>query len=205
MNRVLANVLAGVLLFTGPFGAVASDGAQAQNIVQTATEKMLGLLRTEEVKNDPSLLAQKVDEIIVPNIDFYAMTRLALGKSWGDANPEQHQLLIGEFQQLLIGTYTKTLRQYTDEKINFLPYEASAKPNRAIVRSEFVPSGGASIPVDYKLRHKDQTWKIYDIKVDGISLVTNYRSSFAAQVQQGGIDNLIASLKEKNASGEDQQ
>jgi len=97
----------------------------------------------------------------------------------------------------LLRTYSKSLAEYRDERIEFLPYEPSQKKNRAVVRSMFYPSGGQPVAVDYRLRNKNG-WKIYDIKIDGISLVKNFKSSFSSEIEQSGVDGLIASLQAKN-------
>jgi phospholipid transport system substrate-binding protein len=177
-----------------PLAAAADEAAQA--LVVDNTNAVLEALKAnrERVQSDPGYVEDLVTESIVPHLDFPIMTLLAVGKKhWKSADAEQRKTLVNEFRTLLLRTYSKSLAEYRDQRIEFLPYEPSAKKNRAVVRSKFYPSGGQPVTVDYRLRNKNG-WRIYDIKIDGISLVKN----FPAEIEQSGIDGLIASLQAKN-------
>jgi len=197
MTLTLRKALLPLLLFV-PLAALADEAAQA--LVMDNTNAVLEALKAnrERVAGDPQYVEQLVTEKIVPHLDFQIMTLLVVGKThWKSADATQRKTLVAEFRTLLLRTYSKSLAEYRDERIEFLPYEPSQKKNRAVVRSMFYPSGGQPVAVDYRLRNKNG-WKIYDIKIDGISLVKNFKSSFSSEIEQSGVDGLIASLQAKN-------
>lgn len=198
MSPSIRRALIPLLLCCLPLTAVADQAAQA--LVVENTNAVLAALKAnrERVASDPSYIDQLVAEKIVPHLDFTVMTVLAVGtRNWKGASATQRTTLVNEFRQLLLRTYSKSLAEYRDQRIEFLPFEPSQKKDRAEVRSRFFPSGGQPVAVDYRLRNKNG-WKIYDIKIDGISLVKNFQSSFNSEIEQSGIDGLIASLQKKN-------
>jgi len=191
---VLAGLAGG---FAGP--AVAADHP-AQTMVEEAVGQVIEVLdnRADELAADPELLARTVDQYIVPYVDFNTMTKLAVGKFWRDADATQKTELVTEFKSMLMNTYAGALKEYENAKISFEPFRAESRDDRAVVRSTFRQSGTGDVPVQYKLRDKDG-WSIYDIEVDGISLVTSYRSAFANEISRGGVAGLLDTLKERNA------
>lgn len=182
-----------------PAGARAAEHP-AQDMVVSSTNEMLEILRNEsdEKLNDADFLKQKVEEIIVPNLDFQTMTKLAVGKYWRDADDQQKTDLVLQFKQLLLNTYTGALTEYKGGEIVFQPFRPEERDDRAVVRSTFDQPTGQDVPVQYKLRDRDG-WLIYDIEVNNISLVTSYRTAFANEINRGGIDGLLATLKKRNA------
>jgi len=181
-------------------GAHAADQHPAQALVEKSTAELIALLRDEgeRISEDPEFLAAKVEEIVVPNIDFDTMTKLAVGKFWRRAKPEQKTALVSEFKLLLLNTYTGALTEYKGESIKFQPFRPEKREDRAVVRSVFDRSGSDDVPVVYKLRDRDG-WSIYDIEVNSISLVTSYRTAFQNEISQGGIDGLLETLKKRNS------
>lgn len=184
---------------------IASGTAQAaehpaQTMVVDAITAMLDVLKNDgdKMKVDPEYLQSKVDELIVPYLDFDTMTKLAVGKFWRRADAAQQVELVKEFKTLLLNTYTGALTEYSGETITFEPFRPEEREDRAVVRSTFSQSGGSDVPVVYKLREKNG-WTIYDIEVNAISLVTSYRTAFTNEIDGGGIDGLLATLKERNA------
>ena len=176
----------------------------AQAMVEDAVNEALDVLRTrkDELLADPELLRSEIDRIVVPHVDFNTMTKLAVGKHWRRADATQKTELVTEFQNLLLNTYAGALNQYSGQDITFEPFRPESRPDRAVVRSTFEQSGGAQdVPVLYKLRDKDG-WLIYDIEVNNISLVTNYRTAFANEISRGGVAGLIATLKQRNAGSQ---
>lgn len=169
------------------------------------TEEMLQILRDEAADGQVDLerIRSALDELILPHLDFVTMTKLAVGRDWLKADREQKRALVDEFRTLLVSTYTRSLREYDDQTLEFLPLQAGAEETRVTVRSRVTQSDGPDVPVEYSLRHNDGRWMVYDIAVDGISLVTTYRSSFSGIVSREGIDGLIAHLEEKNAKNAD--
>jgi len=194
------------LLFaaTVPFASLLSLSVHAaehpaQEIVVGSTTEMLSILKNEgdRIAAEPAYLSAKVEEIIVPNLDFDTMTKLAVGKFWRQADSSQKTELVTEFKTLLLNTYTSAMTEYSGGTISFEPFRAEKRDDRAVVRSVFDQDGGADVPVTYKLVDKSG-WSIYDIEVDGLSLVTSYRTAFASEIRKGGIDGLLGTLKKRN-------
>ena len=187
------------------FVAVANAEAfpEPQEMVETATNNVLAAL--QEIKVDEGGKADavnsKVIQLILPHLDFVAMSKLVLAKHWRQANVQQREQFVEQFRNLLVRTYETSLMKYRNEKISFLPFRESDQPEKkAVVRSEVIRSNGPSIPMNYSLRFKPEDgWKVYDIGIEGISLVTNYRSSFSREISQHGIDHLIESLRVRNS------
>ena len=196
----IKGILAGliVLLVSVPLQA----GEQsAQELVRSTAEYVLSQVRARkaELEKDSSGIYALVQEKVIPHFDFRLMTRAALGRYWRQATEEQKEKLTNEFRELLVRTYATMLLGYSDEKIEYLPFRGKPGDKRVMVRTRVHTSDGAPpVPIDYRLYRKDGEWKVYDVVVDGVSLVSNYRGTFAAEVRKGGIDGLIASLEEHN-------
>lgn len=201
---VAALLVFGAGLTSGARAGEAPDPEQAQALVEDVTGRMLGVLREEarDGEVDVDRMREKVREEILPHLDFVTMTKLTVGSQWRNASTEQKRTLVTEFRDLLLRTYTHALDEYDNEELVFLRLRESPYEDRVTVRSKVIRSDGPEIPVNYSLRYTDGEWKVYDIVVDGISLVTTYRSSFGSRIQSEGIDGLIASLEEKNANKE---
>lgn len=198
MYKKLMMVVAAITLGLSSYQVRAEDHP-AQTLVVDSIMSMLDVLKNEKekIKSDPEFLQGRVDELIVPNLDFNTMTKLAVGKFWRKADAAQKTELVVEFKTLLLNTYTGALAEYSGESINFEPFRPEDREDRAVVRSTFSQSAGSDVPVIYKLREKDG-WSIYDIEVNSISLVTSYRSAFTNEIDKGGIAGLIETLKERN-------
>lgn len=135
-----------------------------------------------------------VDEKVLPHFDFERMTRLAVGKHWNQASPEQQQSLIREFRGMLVRTYANALLAVSSQSIDFKPLKLPAGATDAVVKTEIAQGGASPLTIDFSTAKNDSGWKVYDVAIDGVSLVTNYRGSFNAVVRKNGIDGLIASL-----------
>lgn len=176
---------------------------EAQQLVIDTSTKVLERLRQERerLQANPELIYPMVEDLVLPHFDFERMSIWVLGKNWRKANKQQQQEFIGAFRTLLVRTYAKALLEYTDQNINYLPFHAEEGAKRVTVRTEVAQSGGVNIPINYSMfLNREGKWKVYDISVDGISLVTNYRTSFASEIRQGGIDKLLHRLAEMNAA-----
>jgi len=172
-------------------------------LIKQTSEKVLKTLEDnkEVYKKDPDKIYQLVNDIILPHLDFRAMSKLALGKNWRNANEQQQERFVEAFKTMLVRTYSKSLTEYTGQQIEFLPYRPPEEGRHTVeVKTQIKQDTGPAIPIDYRLRIKDNIWKVYDIKIDGISLVTNYRNSFASDIRKVGMDGLIDKLREKNSS-----
>lgn len=193
----------------GLFGLLVLSTVSAEDVapdalVKTISNEVLSIVRTD--KDIQSGNAKKAVELveakILPHFDFMRMTRLALGREWRQATPEQQKALAGEFQTLLVRTYSKALTEYKNQTIEFKPFAPQAGATDAKVRTEVKQPGAAKpFQLDYYLEKTPGGWKVYDIEVGGVSLVTNYRASFLAEVRNSGVDGLIKSLRDKNQSG----
>jgi len=200
MNIKIRKVIAGFLLSTMTLVATAAQDHPAQTMVVDTTTQLIDVLKTQgdRIKSDKAFLDEQINKFVVPYVDFGTMTKLAVGKSWKKADAQQRVDLVTEFKALLLNTYTNALTEYSGESINFEDFKPERRDDRAVVRSTFKQSSGSTIPVLYKLRDKEG-WLIYDIEVDQISLVTSYRTAFSSEIEKGGIDGLLQTMKDKNA------
>jgi phospholipid transport system substrate-binding protein len=171
-----------------------------QDLVQQTAEKMVSKLREERqiINQHPGRIYDLVNEIVLPHFDFERMSSWVLGKYWRSATPAQRDRFVEEFRNLLVRTYAKSLSSYSDNKISYLPFRDRPGQNDVKVRTEVDQPGGFPIPIDYSLYLKGDEWKVYDVTIDGVSLVTNYRTTFANQIRQDGLDKLIATLADRN-------
>ena len=154
--------------------------------------------RRAELELDSSKIYSLVEARVVPHFDFYTMSRAALGRHWRKATESQRQQLSRQFQELLVRTYALALLNYSGQKIEYLPFRGDPNAQRILVSTRVQAKGGPPVPINYRLLDKQGKWLIYDVIIDGISLVSNYRSSFGAEVGRAGIDGLIATLAERN-------
>jgi phospholipid transport system substrate-binding protein len=191
------------LLLTTPLApllGVESGATAAQATIERVTREILTAIEENRaaIEADPGLLLGIVDDILLPNFDFTAMTRLTLGRYWREATPTQRHELVAQFRQLLVATHATALLEYGGEKVRHLPMRPSSRPGRAAVRAELLLTEGEPILLVYRLRQRDGRWSIYDVAIDGISLLTNYRATFATVVRKKGIPGLIEDLRMHN-------
>ena len=185
------------------FLAAIPAAAEEQNpeaLVKQVTAEVL-----EAIKGDKQLAAgdkQKAlrlaEEKVIPHIDFEEATRLAVGRAWSQASPEQKKQLVAEFRTMLVRIYSSAIEPYQGQTIKVAPVRMKPGDTEVTVHNTFVRSGGKGIPFDYAMRKTEQGWKIYDIVVEGVSLVLTYRSEFDSLVKQEGVDGLIKRLAQKN-------
>lgn len=186
-----------------------ADEHPARRLIMETTEQVLERLRQEQeaLQADNGRIYPLVEELILPHFDFQRMSAWVLGKHWRSATPGQRERFTREFQTLLVRTYAGALLEYNEQEVAYLPFRAAEDDRRVTVKTEIVQPGGVNIPLYYSLfRNEEGEWKVYDINIDGISLVTNYRSSFANQIHRGGIESLLNDLvqmnRQKGESGE---
>lgn len=189
------------LLLPGPLVWGTQDLASA--LVRDTSERMLVVLkqRRPELDQNPRLIYQLVQEIVIPHFDFQRITQSAMGRHWRAASPEQQRALVMEFRQLLVRTYAKALLNYSDRRIQYLPLRPGSGAEDVLVRTQVSEGGGSAVPIDYRLYLLNGAWKVYDVIIDGVSLVANYRTSFATEVGRQGIDGLIGTLRTRNQAG----
>jgi len=178
--------------------AVAATGPE--ELIRDTSDKVIAEIRENETtyQQDPNNIYRLVDEVVLPHFDFAEMTDLALGNYKDEVSAEQKPTIVREFRQLLVRTYSSALLEYTDQELIYLPMEGSEADGNVVVRTEIEQAGGFPIPINYSLRLGDDGWKVFDISVDEVSLVTNYRSSFARAIKKDGVDGLIKTLQDRN-------
>jgi len=171
-----------------------------EQLIRETSDKVLAEIKanTDTYKSDPEGVYKLVNEVVLPHFDFSAMTDLALGQYKEKVNAEQRPTIIEEFRQLLVRTYSSALLEYTDQQLIYLPMEGLEADGKVMVRTEVEQAGGFPIPINYTLRLGEDGWKVFDISVDDVSLVTNYRSSFARAIKKNGVDGLIKTLQDRN-------
>jgi phospholipid transport system substrate-binding protein len=179
---------------------VAMAGMTPDQLVKKTADDVI-----EVIKNDKDIQAgnqQKIfalaEEKILPNFDFEKVSRLVLGKNWTNATPEQKTAFQAEFKTLLLRTYATALSKYKNQTIEYKPFRMEAGADSATVKTAIQQPGGDPISVDYSLGKKADDWKVFDIVIEGVSLVTNYRSQFAQEIRQNGLDSLTKKLADKN-------
>jgi phospholipid transport system substrate-binding protein len=182
-----------------------------QPLVTASIDELIQQLRdnAEQIREDQSIAYQISDELMAPHIDFPRITRLIIGKYWRTASPVQQQQLIEEVKALLIRSYVTAMTSYVDEivalaeqkGIKYMPSRYKTGDKKASIRATIALQGGQTAEVQYQLYYRGE-WKIYDIRLEGISLAITYRSSFGEQIKRDGLDKLITQLAERNSKGE---
>ncbi len=202
MMKKLFSLLLTVLISSA---AVAQEAPDA--LIQRVTEEVLEIVRKDkDIQNGSThKVVDLAEKKVLPHFNFQHMTALALGKEWRKASPQQQQQLTAEFKTLLVRTYSNALTGYRNQRIVYKPFKMNAGDTDVLVRTEVVQPGSKPVQLDYSLEKQDSGWKVYDVVVAGISLVTNYRDQFGQEVRNGGIDGLIASIAAKNKSLENRK
>ncbi len=181
-------------------GTAVAEPKAPDVLIRDVTNKVLDIVRTDAAvrSGDIRRVVELAEVLVLPHFDFRRMTMLAVGRDWRDASPEQQARLIEGFRTLLVRTYANAFTQYRDERVEFPPSRFAAADTRVQVRTEVVSPGAQPISIDYMLEKGVQGWKVIDVVVAGVSLVTNYRSSFSQAVRNGGVDGLIRALEARN-------
>jgi phospholipid transport system substrate-binding protein len=200
---LLSGLFAIALLAGGGFSshALAEEEHPAQKLVMETTKEIMAQLKEEEtvVRAEPDRLYGIIEQKVLPHFDFKKMSSWVLGKYWRRASPEQRDRFAKEFQALLVRTYSNALLEALDKEIVYLPLKSKKEDaEEVVIRTEVEQKGGFPIPIDYRMHLKDGQWKVYDVVIDNLSLVTNYRTSFAKQIRDSGIDELIEEMSKRN-------
>ncbi len=182
-------------------GIAAAQDVAPDELVRKSTTEVLGMLKADKelAAGDPAKVEKLANEKILPYFNFQRMTQLAVGRSWREATEEQKTALINEFRRLLVRTYSSSLSQFKNQNIEVKPLKLAAGDSEVVVKTLIAQSGAQGIPIDYSMEKTKDGWKVFDVLIDGVSLVTNYRSSFATEIKNSGIDGLVKSLADRNA------
>ncbi|MFZ5485005.1 MAG: MlaC/ttg2D family ABC transporter substrate-binding protein [Pseudomonadota bacterium] len=198
MSRYVSLLL---LMFALGAGALARAEIAPDVLARTTTQEVVSL-----VKQDPDIKSGRTSKVyalvetkILPHFDFERMTKLALAQNWNKASPEQRQRLVDEFRVMLVRTYAASISSVSEYKIDFKPLRMAPGDTEVTINSEVSKPGAPPITIDYRMDKKGNAWKVWDVLVDNVSLVTIYRGSFKSEVSKGGIDGLIQALARRNA------
>lgn len=194
--------LAGLILIFALSSAASAGTAPDQLVKQTADKVLEKVLANKEgMKADTSRLYNLVNSDVLPHFDFEMMSQRVLGKYWRSATPGEQGSFVKEFRQLLVRTYATALLNYSGQEIEYKPFRMTEGENTAVVKTAVRNSGGPAIPIDYRLYlTKDGQWKVFDLKIDGVSLISNYRTSFGGEVRQIGVGGLVKRLAQRNTA-----
>ena len=181
--------------------APAAQFSPAQDIapdvlLRTVTAEVIAIMKQDA--GDPAKVAELVETRILPHFLFARMTQSAMGRNWRLATPEQQTALTAEFKTLLVRTYSTTFSSYRDQTIEYKPLRAAPDATEVTVKSEMKQPGTDRTTIDYSMEKTPAGWKVYDVRIAGMSLVTAYRDTFAGRVRDGGIEALIKALSDKN-------
>ena len=193
-------------LFSLVFGALlVSSAAFAQvdspdGLIKKVTEDVLTIVRQDKdiQSGNTKKAIELVEAKVLPNFNFQHMTALAMGRDWNKASSEQKKRLTEEFKTLLVRTYSNALTGYRDQTIRYKPTKMQSGDDNVVVRTEVVQPGNKPIQLDYSMEKMADGWKVYDVVVAGVSLVTNYRDTFNQEVRANGVDGLLQMLVNKN-------
>lgn len=202
MMKRLLSLASTLLALACAAPAMADDAPDA--LVKRVTEDVLQIVRGDkdiQGGNTQKAIAL-VEAKVLPHFNFNHMTALAMGRDWNKANPDQKKVLVTEFRTLLVRTYSNALTAYKNQSIEYKPFKMQPADTEVLVRTQVHQPGGKPVQIDYNLEKLDDGWKVFDVVVAGVSLVTNYRDTFTQEVRAGGVDGLIKSLQTKNKASE---
>lgn len=189
------------LLLGGCFVAAWAQQLSPEQLVQKITNDVLAAVKSDQelAAGDKQKALKLAEEKVLPYVDFDYATRLAVGRAWRQATPEQRKELVAQFRNMLVRTYSNSISAYEGQTLKVLPSRGKeAADDEATVRTQFVRAGAQPLGIDFAMHKAPGDWKVYDITVEGVSLVLTYRSEFDAIVKQQGIDGLIKALAQKN-------
>ena len=199
MNKRIFWVLVSCALFFISAYVNAAELSQPQQLISKTSSEIKAVLKKDKdaLKANPTHVYKLVDEILVPHVDLDRISSLILGKHWKEVSDENKKRFQNEFKNMLILTYATALNELDEWQMSFLHSTKSTRENEVMIRSK-ISQNGPPLNVDYRMRLNGDSWKVYDVTIEGISLVTNYRSSFKRLMQTSGIDGLISHMEKNN-------
>ncbi|HQR59748.1 MAG TPA: ABC transporter substrate-binding protein, partial [Methylophilaceae bacterium] len=197
--KTMMNFLAGAAMVLLPLFAVA-DATPPDVLVKNTANDVLAIIKSDKdiQAGDMRKITALAEEKILPQFDFNRMSRMVLGKYWAGATPDQQKQFVDQFRSLLIRTYASALSKYRDQTIDYKPLRADPGATDVTVKTQINQPGGQPIPLDYSLIKNPDGWKVYDVVIEGLSLVTSYSGQFGPIAKQGGMDEMIRKLAEKD-------
>ena len=202
MKRAICGILLLSTLLLSP--ATWAIEVRPDTLVEETAQEVLKIIKRDKdtLSGNKEKILSLVKSKILPHFNFTRMTRLAMGKNWSKASPQQQQELEEAFRTLLVRTYYKALAVYSDHTIKVSPVKNMAGKTDTTVKTEVIPSNGQAISINYSMGKTNNAWKVYDITVAGISLVINYRGTFNSKIRSGGVKGLLKALNKKNRAME---
>ena len=199
MKQLISSLLITLALFL-PIGQAQAADQEIRALVMEVSDKILArtAARRDELRQHPERLSAVLGDLVNPYFDFRAMTQSAMGKYWPRASASEQNLITQEYTKLLIRTYGAAVLNSSGKPIDFGQPKRSKDGKRVEVPSKVTPASGQPVSIDYRMHQVGDKWMVYDVKIDGISLIANYRTSFASEIRKGGMSGLVAALKEKN-------
>jgi phospholipid transport system substrate-binding protein len=199
--RSKALMVAAASMMAGSMALAASHDSPARHLVEQVTSSIIEELTSqrEVLQDNPQRVHDLVDRLVLPHFDFERMSRRVLGKRWKAATHEQRTRFESAFRTLLVRTYATVLNEYRGQTLTYLDPVPRKKDNEIVIPVQIELTGSQTARVAYAMHGSGMDWKVFDVAVDGVSLVTNYRSSFRSEIARHGIDGLIARLEAKNS------
>jgi len=202
--RFAAAAAAAAIMLAGGVRAQTQADVAPDALVKNVTEEVVGIIQNDIKDGDRKKLVALIESKVLPHFNFQAMTASAVGRNWEKATPEQKTRLNDEFRTLLVRTYSSALAAYSTQKFEFRPLRAKPTDTDVTVNVRVMQSGAQPVTIDYDMEKRPSGWKVWDVRVGGISLVANYRTEFDTMIRDSGVDGLIKALQTKNRSLEQQ-
>jgi phospholipid transport system substrate-binding protein len=199
-----AAAAAAAIMLSGAVRAQTQADIAPDALVKNVTEEVVGIIQNDIKDGDRKKLVALIESKVLPHFNFQAMTASAVGRNWEKATPEQKTRLNDEFRTLLVRTYSSALAAYSTQKFEFRPLRAKPTDTDVTVNVRVMQSGAQPVTIDYDMEKRPSGWKVWDVRVGGISLVANYRTEFDTMIRDSGVDGLIKALQTKNRSLEQQ-
>lgn len=197
MKRI---AIAAVLCALAAPVALATTDIAPDALARSVTDEVLAIVRADKElqAGHPQKVMQLVESKVLSHFNFARMTQLAVGRNWRQATPDQQKVLIDEFRTLLVRTYTTAFILYRNQTVDYRPVRMAPNDTDVVVKSLIKQPTGQPVALDYSMEKLAGAWKVYDVKIEGISLVENYRNTFNSEIQRTGVDGLIRALSDKN-------
>ena len=201
---VAAPLVPAVAADTAPAAVVPVPGPGPQEIIKDTAERLLKSLDADRdgYRKNPERIRKLVDELMLPHFDSDYAARLVLAKHWRTATPEQRKRFIDAFYQRMLRNYGSALAEFTADRLTVLPFKGDLANGQATVRTEIRRDDGTRVPVNYSVRGTPRGWKAWDVTIEGISYVKNFRTDFGAEIEQKGLEAVIARLEAENQKAE---
>ena len=197
LKRTVVGILMCFVLGVAQAEVIAPD-----TLIRNTVKEVTDIIKQDKdiQAGDQGKILKLVDSKVLPHFDFRRMTQLAVGKYWRRATTQQRQALVTEFRNMLVRTYTKVFTVYRDQKVDVKPLRIAASDTEATVKTSIGLPGTPTTQVDYEMKKAADGWKVFDISIEGVSMVLSYRGTFTSEIKEGGIDGLIKTLSDKNGS-----